>query len=124
MEKITVGNIKFTKPVVEKLIDIHYVVEKEGKSLLKHRYFILSYEEFDKPIEHILEKLGEKEFKLLVIDETVLVDFGDEDIQKHLDTKIYYDKDWIDKQNPDTENFEKWLVEFVDSLIFANKNKC
>ncbi|MBK3332664.1 hypothetical protein GWK41_06250 [Persephonella atlantica] len=124
MKKITVGNIRFTKPVIEKLVDIYYVVENEGKDILKHRYFILSYDEFDTSYEKLVEKLGEKDIKLLVIDETVSVDFGDEELQKHMDTKILYDEEWIIKHNPDRENFEQWLVEFVDRLILTEKGKC
>ena len=124
MKKITVGNIRFTKPVIEKLVDIYYVVEKEGKDILKHRYFILSYDEFDTSYEKLVEKLGEKDIKLLVIDETVSVDFGDEELQKHMNTKVLYDENWISRYNPDRENFEQWLVEFVDRLILTEKGKC
>ncbi|WP_036767722.1 hypothetical protein [Persephonella sp. KM09-Lau-8] len=124
MEKLIVGNIKFKKPVVEKLVDIHYVVEKEGKEVLKHKYFILTYDEFDKSNDELINSLGEKDIKLLVIDETVAIDFGDEEIQKHLDTTIMYDKQWIESKSPDKENFERWLVEFVDQLIFTDRGKC
>jgi hypothetical protein len=123
MKKITVGNIKFTKPVVEKLVDIHYVVSEKGRDILKHRYFILSYEEFDKSLDEIISQLDGKDIKLLVVDETVMVDFGDENIEKHLDTKIFYDEEWIKKHNP-SGDFNLWLVEFVDRLILANKGKC
>jgi len=104
MKKLNVGNIKFTKPVVEKLVDIHYV-------------------EFDKPLDDIISKLDGKDIKLLVVDETVMVDFGDENIEKHLDTKIFYDEEWIKKHNPQGD-FNLWLVEFVDQLILAGKRKC
>ncbi len=124
MKRINVGNIKFTKPVVEKLVDIHYVVSEKGKDILKHKYFILTYEEFDKPVDDLVKQLGEKDIKLLVIDQTVLVDFGDEDIQKHLETVINYDERWIEKFSPDHKNFDQWLVEFVDRLILTNKGKC
>ncbi len=124
MEKLIVGNVKFTRPVVEKLVDIHYVVVREGRDILNHRYFILDYGEFDTPVDELVKKLGEEDIKLLVVDETVLVDFGDEDIQKHLDTKIFYDSQWLKKYSPPEEGFENWLVEFVDQLILANKGKC
>ena len=124
MKKINVGNIKFTKPVVEKLVDIHYVVYENGKDILKHKYFILTYEEFDKSVDDLVKQLEEKDIKMLVVDQTVLVDFGDEDIQKHLETVIHYDEEWIQKYNPDHKNFDQWLVEFVDRLILTSKGKC
>ena len=124
MKKINVGNIKFTKPVVEKLVDIHYVFYENGRDILKHKYFILTYDEFDKPVDELVKQFKEKDIKLLVIDQTVLVDFGDEDIQKHLETVINYDEEWIKKFNPDYTNFDQWLVEFVDQLILVNKGKC
>jgi len=124
MKKINVGNIKFTKPVVEKLVDIYYVVSENGRDILKHKYFILTYEEFDRSVDDLVKQLEEKDIKMLVVDQTVLVDFGDEDIQKHLETVIHYDEEWIQKYNPDHKNFDQWLVEFVDRLILANKGKC
>ena len=124
MKRINVGNIKFTKPVVEKLVDIHYVVYENGKDILKHKYFILTYEEFDKSVDDLVKQLEEKDIKMLVVDQTVLVDFGDEDIQKHLETVIHYDEEWIQKYNPDHKNFDQWLVEFVDRLILTSKGKC
>ena len=124
MKKISVGNVKFTKPVVEKLVDIHYVFSKNGKDILKHKYFILTYEEFDKTVEDLVKQLNEKDIKMFVVDQTVLVDFGDEEIQKHLETVIHYDEEWIKKFNPDYENFDQWLVEFVDQLVLVNKGKC
>ncbi len=124
MKKINVGNIKFTKPVVEKLVDIHYVVSENGRDILKHKYFILTYEEFDRSVDDLVKQLEEKDIKMLVVDQTVLVDFGDEDIQKHLETVIHYDEEWIQKYNPDHKNFDQWLVEFVDRLILTSKGKC
>ena len=124
MKKINVGNIKFTKPVVEKLVDIHYVVSENSRDILKHKYFILTYEEFDRSVDDLVKQLEEKDIKMLVVDQTVLVDFGDEDIQKHLETVIHYDEEWIQKYNPDHKNFDQWLVEFVDRLILTSKGKC
>ncbi len=119
MEKITYGSLRLTKPVVEKVVDIYYLTEENGENKLHHVYHLLTYDELDKPIEELLKKIEEENPKLIVFDETHYIDFGDEEIQKHLGTTVYYDEEWIDSQNPDKENFEEWLMEFVDELIFS-----
>ncbi len=121
LKKITIGNIKFTKPVVEKVVDIHYVVDEDGKDILKHRYFILNYDEFDKPLKELVEELDGDKLKFVVVDETISINFGDEEIQKHKETVIEYDEEWLKKFNPDYENFDAWIVEFADELIFSKK---
>ncbi len=123
MDRTIVGNIKFTKPIVEKVIDIYYVVEENDKEVVKHTYTILTYEEMDKTAEDVLEerKIKEKNPKLIVIDETVSVNFGDEEIEKHYDSIIFYDKEWIETKNPDRKDFHKWLVEFVDKILYPIK---
>ena len=125
MEKVVVGNIKFIKPIIEKVVDIYYVVEENGKEEVKHTYTILTYEEMDKTYDRILEEKGinQKKPKLVVVDETVSVNFGDEEIEKHYDSVILFDKQWIETKNPDKEDFEKWLVEFVDELVFPLRKK-
>ena len=124
MKKFVVGNLKFTKPVVEKLIDIYTVNEENGKEVVKHEYFILTYEEIDNKEEEIINKALESNPKLLVIDETIYVNFGDEEIERHLDSKILYDEEWIETKSPDKENFEKWLISFVDELIYSAGDSC
>ncbi len=125
MEKITVGNIKFVKPVIEKVIDIYYLIEENGKEEVKHTYTILTYDEMDKDYEAILKDKGilQKEPKLVVVDETVSINFGDEEIDKHYDSVILFNKEWIETKNPDKENFQDWLLEFVDSLLFKIRRR-
>ncbi|WP_457622937.1 hypothetical protein [Persephonella sp.] len=120
MKKVIKGNIKFTKPVVEKLLDIYYIKEKDGKDLLEHSFKILSYSEFDRDIGDIANSLQKEGAKLVVIEQTVLVNFGDEDIQRRLDTEIYYDEEWIKKFNPDYDNFESWIINFIDNTVFES----
>ena len=125
MEKITVGNIKFVRPVIEKVIDIYYLLEENGKEEVKHTYTILTYDEMDKDYEAILKDKGilQKEPKLVVVDETVSINFGDEEIDKHYDSVILFNKEWIETKNPDKENFRDWLLEFVDSLLFRIRRR-
>ncbi len=125
LKKFIVGNIKFLKPIVEKVVDVHYVLEEDGKDILKHKYFILSYEEFDTPISKLVEELDGDNLKFVIIDETISINFGDEEIQKHKETVIEYDEEWIKKFEPDMNNFETWLIEFADELVFSKKiNYC
>ncbi len=125
LKKIVVGNVKFLKPIVEKIIDIHYIVEENGKDIVKHKYFILSYEEFDKPVSKLVEELDSDHIRFVIIDETISINFGDEEIQKHKETTIEYDEEWIKKFNPDYNNFEIWLIEFADEIVFSKKiNYC
>ncbi len=121
LKKITVGNIKFTKPIVEKVVDIHYVIDEGGKDILKHRYFMLSYEEFDKPLKELVKELDGDRVKLAIINETININFGDEEIQKNIETVIEFDEEWIKKFNPDYNNFESWIIEFTDEIIFSKK---
>jgi len=124
MKKVVFGNLKFLKPVVEKVIDVHYLVEEDGKEVLKHRYLLLTYEELSvERKEKFLEEIYSENPKLIVIDETDYIDFGDEEIERHLDSIVYYDEKWIEKFNPDKEHFEEWLAEFIDELIFPTKKK-
>ncbi len=125
MEHVVVGNIRFIKPVIEKVIDVYYLIEEDGKEVLKHDYFLLTYEEMDKTSEQLIQekKIREQNPKLMIIDETITVNFGDEEIEKHYDTIIEFDKDWIETKNPDKENFEQWLVEFVDEVVFLEGKK-
>ncbi|WP_457644188.1 hypothetical protein [Persephonella sp.] len=120
MKRVIKGNIRFIKPVVEKLLDIHYVVENEGKEILKHRFLILSYGEFDKDLKKIIDEIDEN-VKLAVVEQVVLVNFGDEEIHRNLETEIFYDEEWIKKHNPDYTNFEDWIIQFVDRAIFEGK---
>ncbi len=120
MEHVVVGNIRFIKPVIEKVIDVYYLIDEDGKEVLKHDFFLLTYEEMDKTSEQLIQekKIREQNPKLMIIDETITVNFGDEEIEKHYDTIIEFDKNWIETKNPDKENFEQWLVEFVDEVVF------
>ncbi len=125
MEKIVAGNLKFLKPVIEKVIDIYYLIEENSKEEIRHTYTILTYDEMDKTYEKVLEEKGILNLspKLIVVDETITVNFGDEEIEKHYDSVILYDQSWIETKKPDRENFEKWLVELVDSLLFRVRRK-
>ncbi len=124
MKKIIVGNVKFEKPIVEKVVDIHYVLEENGRDVIKHRYFILSYEEFDKPLKELVKELDSDSLKLAVANETISINFGDEEIQKQKDTVIEYDEEWIKKFNPDERDFRTWLLEFVDEIVFSKQIPC
>ena len=124
MKKLVIGNLKFTKPVVEKLIDVYTLKEENGKETVKHEYFILIYEEIDSKEEDIINNALKDNAKLVVVDETIYVNFGDEEIERHLDSKIFYDEKWIETKSPDKENFEKWLVEFVDEIIYSTGESC
>ncbi len=124
MKKLVIGNLKFTKPVVEKLIDVYTLKEENGKETVKHEYFILTYEEIDSKEEEIINNALKDNAKLVVVDETIYVNFGDEEIERHLDSKIFYDEEWIETKSPDKENFEKWLIEFVDELIYSTGESC
>jgi hypothetical protein len=121
LKKITVGNVKFTKPVVEKILDVYYVKEVEGKDILGHRYFILSYEEFDKPLTELIEELDGDDIRFIVVNESISINFGDEEIQKYKETVIEYDEEWIKKFNPDYKNFDTWIIEFADEIVFSKK---
>ncbi len=121
LKKITVGNVKFTKPVVEKILDVYYVKEVEGKDILGHRYFILSYEEFDKPLTELIKELDGDDIRFIVVNESISINFGDEEIQKYKETVIEYDEDWIKKFNPDYKNFDTWIIEFADEIVFSKK---
>ncbi len=120
MKKIIKGNIKFTKPVIEKLLDIHYIVEKDKRDIIKHKFIILTYEEFDRDITSLLDGLGE-DIKLAVVEQAVLVNFGDEEIHRSIETEIFYDEKWISKHNPDYNNLEEWIFRFIDNAIFEGK---
>ncbi|NPA52057.1 MAG: hypothetical protein GXO22_04110 [Aquificae bacterium] len=123
MEKITVGSVKFLKPVVEKVIDIYYLVDENEH--LKHTYTILTYDEMDKDYQTILKEKGilDSSPKLVVVDETIVVNFGDEELEKHFDSVILYDEEWIYSKNPNQENFEDWLIKFTDQLLFGIRKK-
>ncbi len=124
MKKLVIGNLKFTKPVVEKLIDVYTLKEENGKETVKHEYFILTYEEIDSKEEDIINNPLKDDANLVVVDETIYVNFGDEEIERHLDSKIFYDEEWIETKSPDKENFEKWLIEFVDEFIYSTGESC
>ncbi|NPA53474.1 MAG: hypothetical protein GXO21_02265 [Aquificae bacterium] len=125
LKKMTIGNIKFTKPVVEKIVDIHYILEGKEEDILKHKYFILTYEEFDKPLKELIKEEQEDKIRFAIIDETISINFGDEEIQKHKETVIEYDEEWLKKFNPDYKNFESWIIEFADEIVFSKKvNTC
>ena len=118
MKKEVCGGIKFLKPVVEKVIEFHLVgVNSEGKTVKKSHTEILTYEEMDKDEEELTPKV-DFDIKLKVIDQTITVNFGDEEIERYLDTVAYYDEEWIKQFNPDYSNFTKWLKVFVSELIF------
>ncbi len=123
MEKFTYGSLRFVKPIIEKLIDIYYLIEEDGKTVLKHKYHLLTYEELDTPKEKFLEDIKKKNPKLIVVDENQYINFGDEEIEKHIETTVYYDKEWLNKHQPDYNNFENWIIEFVDELIFSKYSR-
>ncbi len=124
MKKVTVGNVKFEKPIVEKVVDIHYILEEEGKDIVRHKYFILSYEDFDKPLTELVKELDSDSLRFIVANETISINFGDEEIQKHKDTVIEYDEEWIKKYHPDEKDFHTWLLEFADEIVFSKKIPC
>ncbi len=118
MKKEVFGGIKFLKPVVEKVVEFHLVgVNSEGKTVKKEHAVLLTYEEMDKDIENLVPEV-DFDIKIKVIDQTITVNFGDEEIEKYLDTIVYYDEEWIKQFSPDYSNFEKWLNVFISEIVF------
>ncbi len=118
MKKEVFGGIKFLKPVVEKVIEFHLIgVNPEGKVVKKEESVLLTYEEMDRDIEELTPQT-DFDVKLKVIDQTITVNFGDEEIERYLDTIVQYDEEWIKQFNPDYSNFSKWLKVFVSEIVF------
>ncbi len=118
MKKEVLGGIKFLKPVVEKVVEFHLIgVNSEGKTVKKEHSVLLTYEEMDKDIESLIPKV-DFDLKMVVVDQTITINFGDEEIEKYLDTVVNYDEEWIKQFNPDYSDFKKWLNVFISEIIF------